>query len=56
LADKWKQRQDVAQTLALLLDKEDAAGLVLDVMGGGETPIADALDAAIQKRASVSFE
>jgi len=56
LADKWKQRQDVAQILALLLNREDAAGLALDVVGGGETPIADALDAAIQKRTSVSLD
>ncbi|KIM81998.1 hypothetical protein PILCRDRAFT_820886 [Piloderma croceum F 1598] len=41
-------RQDVAQTLALLLDRDDAAGLALDVIGG-QTPIADALDAAIKK-------
>ena len=43
-----KQRQDIAQTLALLLDRDDAAGLALDVVGG-QTPIADALDAAIKK-------
>lgn len=47
--DRAQQRQDVAQTLALLLDREDAAGLALDVVGG-EAPIAEALDAAIKKR------
>ncbi|KZP33179.1 NAD(P)-binding protein [Athelia psychrophila] len=44
-------RQDVAQTLALLLDREDAAGLALDVVGG-ETPISQALDVAIEKKES----
>jgi len=42
-------RQDIAQTLALLLNREDAAGLALNVIGGG-TPIAEALDAAIKKQ------
>jgi len=42
-------RQDVAQVLALLLDREDAAGLAIDVIGG-ETPIAEGLDTAIKKR------
>jgi len=34
--------------LALLVDREDAAGLALDIVGG-ETPIGEALDAAIKK-------
>ncbi|KAF7966905.1 hypothetical protein HWV62_36621 [Athelia sp. TMB] len=42
-------RQDVAQTLALLLDRDDAAGLALDVIGG-PTPILQALSAAIEKK------
>lgn len=48
------QRQDIAQTLALLLNREDAAGLALDVVGG-ETPIPDALESAIEKRESNFF-
>ena len=44
-----RQRQDVAQTLALLLDRDDAAGLALDVIGG-PTPISQALSAAIEKK------
>jgi hypothetical protein len=32
----------------LLVDREDAAGLALDVVGG-TTPLAEALDAAIKK-------
>jgi len=42
-------RQDVAQTLALLLDRQDAAGLSIDVVGG-ETPISQGLDVAIEKK------
>ena len=47
---KWRmtfdfQRGDVAKALALLADREDAAGLAI----GGETPIAEALDAMIKK-------
>jgi len=38
----------VAETLALLVDREDAAGLAIDV-AGGETPIKEGLDAAIKK-------
>jgi len=41
-------RDDVAKALALLLDREDAAGLAID-MAGGDTPIEEALDAAIRK-------
>jgi len=41
-------RDDVAQTLALLVDRPDAAGLALDLVGG-DTPIKEALDAAIRK-------
>lgn len=42
------QRDDVAKTLSLLVDREDAAGLAIDVVGG-DVPIAEALDAAIKK-------
>ncbi|KZT33074.1 NAD(P)-binding protein [Sistotremastrum suecicum HHB10207 ss-3] len=42
-------RDDVAATLALLVDRPDAGGLALDLVGG-ETPIAEALDAAIKDR------
>lgn len=45
------QRQDIAQALALLLDREDAAGLAIDVVGG-DTPISQGLDAAIKKKES----
>nr|BAL02923.1 hypothetical protein [Pholiota nameko] len=41
-------RQDVAHALALLVDREDAAGLVIDMVGGS-TPIQDGLDAYIKK-------
>ncbi|EGN94738.1 hypothetical protein SERLA73DRAFT_187791 [Serpula lacrymans var. lacrymans S7.3] len=41
-------RDDVAKTLALLVNREDAAGLALDLVGG-ETPLEQALDAAISK-------
>ncbi|KAL0952699.1 hypothetical protein HGRIS_006935 [Hohenbuehelia grisea] len=41
-------RDDVAAVLALLAEREDAAGLGIDLVGG-ETPLADALDAAIKK-------
>jgi len=41
-------RDDVATTLALLVERADAAGLALDLVGG-ETPISEALDNAIQK-------
>ncbi|KAG5721205.1 UPF0659 protein [Termitomyces sp. T112] len=41
-------RDDVAKVLALLVDREDAAGLALDVVGG-DTPIEASLDVAIKK-------
>ncbi|KAL1747746.1 NADH(P)-binding-domain-containing protein [Schizophyllum fasciatum] len=41
-------RDDVAQALALLLEREDAATLALDIVGG-DTPVEQALDAAIKK-------
>jgi len=41
-------RDDVALALALLVDREDAAGLAIDFVGG-ETPIQQGLDAAIKK-------
>jgi len=41
-------RDDVAQTLALLVDRDDASNIALDLVGG-ETPIAEALDVAIKK-------
>jgi hypothetical protein len=42
------KRDDVATALALLLDRDDAAGLAIDMVGG-DTPIADGLDAVIKK-------
>ncbi|KAI0078101.1 NAD(P)-binding protein [Panus rudis PR-1116 ss-1] len=42
-------RDDVAKTLALLLDRPDAVGLALDVVGG-DTPIEEVLDTAIRSR------
>ncbi|KAA1475757.1 NAD(P)-binding protein [Dentipellis sp. KUC8613] len=41
-------RDDVAQILALLVDRPDAAGLAIDAVGG-ESPISEALDACIKK-------
>ncbi|TFY71114.1 hypothetical protein EVG20_g1898 [Dentipellis fragilis] len=41
-------RDDVAQTLAHLVDRPDAAGLAIDAIGG-ESPIGEALDAFIKK-------
>ncbi|KAG6856142.1 hypothetical protein H0H87_007147 [Tephrocybe sp. NHM501043] len=41
-------RDDVAKALALLVDREDAAGLALDMVSG-ETSIEESLDAAIKK-------
>ncbi|TFK68784.1 hypothetical protein BDN72DRAFT_897841, partial [Pluteus cervinus] len=41
-------RDDVAQVLALLLDREDAAGLAID-LAGGDTPLEEGLDAMIRK-------
>ncbi|KIM37873.1 hypothetical protein M413DRAFT_448143 [Hebeloma cylindrosporum] len=46
-------RDDVAKTLALLVDRKDAAGLAIDVVGG-DTPIEDALNAFI-KRGETDF-
>ncbi|KAG6846354.1 hypothetical protein H0H93_014491 [Arthromyces matolae] len=46
-------RDDVAQVLALLADREDAAGLALDVVGG-ENSIEESLEAAI-KRGETDF-
>ena len=42
------QRDDVAKTLALLVDRKDAACLAIDVVGG-DVPIQDGLDAFIKK-------
>lgn len=42
------QRDDVAKALAVLLDREDAAGLAIDFVGG-DTPIEEGLDAFIKK-------
>lgn len=44
----------MAKTLALLLDREDASGLALDLVGG-TTKIEEALDAAIKKQESDFF-
>jgi len=44
-------RDDVANTLALLVDRPDAAGLVLDVVDG-DVPIEEALQNAMEKRIS----
>jgi hypothetical protein len=33
----------------LLLDREDAAGLAIDIIGGGGTSIKEGLNAAIKK-------
>ncbi|KAJ7607535.1 NADH(P)-binding-domain-containing protein [Roridomyces roridus] len=41
-------RDDVAMALFLLLDREDAAGLGIDI-AGGQTPIAQGLDEMIKK-------
>lgn len=51
--DRCSQRDDVAKTLALLLDREDAAGLAIDLTGG-DTPIEEGLDAVI-KRGETDF-
>ncbi|KDQ56036.1 hypothetical protein JAAARDRAFT_318683 [Jaapia argillacea MUCL 33604] len=42
-------RDGVANCLALLRDREDAAGLVVDIVGGDD-PIELALEATIRKR------
>ncbi|KDQ56023.1 hypothetical protein JAAARDRAFT_318144 [Jaapia argillacea MUCL 33604] len=44
-------RDDVAKCLALLLNREDAAGLAIDIVGGDD-PIELALEATIRKRES----
>ncbi|RXW22281.1 hypothetical protein EST38_g3583 [Candolleomyces aberdarensis] len=44
-------RDDVALALSLLVDREDAAGLAID-LGGGETPIKEGLDLVIRRRAT----
>ncbi|KAF9529924.1 NADH(P)-binding-domain-containing protein [Crepidotus variabilis] len=41
-------RQNVAKALALLVDREDAAGLSIDFVGG-ETPISEGLETFIKK-------
>jgi hypothetical protein len=38
----------VAKALALLIDRQDAAGLAIDIVGG-DTPLQDGLDAFIKK-------
>jgi hypothetical protein len=43
------QRDDVAKGLALLIDREDAAGLALDIVGGMML-IEEALNTAIKMR------
>ena len=42
------QRDDVANALAALVDRPDAAGLAIDIVGG-ETPISEGIDAFIKK-------
>ncbi|KAH7913343.1 NADH(P)-binding-domain-containing protein [Hygrophoropsis aurantiaca] len=42
-------RDDVAQTLALLVDREDASGLAFDLVGG-DSPLQEGLEAAIKAR------
>lgn len=42
------QRDDVAKALALLVNRKDAAGLAIDIVGG-DTSIQDSLDAFIKK-------
>ncbi|KAJ3516095.1 hypothetical protein NMY22_g14291 [Coprinellus aureogranulatus] len=43
------QRDDLAQLLAILLDREDAAGFAIDSVGG-DVPISEALDSFIKRR------
>ncbi|KAF9461359.1 NADH(P)-binding-domain-containing protein [Collybia nuda] len=45
---KTISREDVAKVLTLLLDREDAAGLAIDLVGG-DVPIEEGLDAVIKK-------
>jgi len=42
-------RDDVALALALLAEREDAAGLAIDIVGG-ETPVEQGLDTAIKNK------
>ena len=42
------QRDDVAKALATLVDREDAAGLAIDIIGG-DAPIEEGLDAFVKK-------
>ncbi|VDB92247.1 unnamed protein product [Peniophora sp. CBMAI 1063] len=42
-------RDDVALALSILVDREDAGGLAVDIVGGGEKTIAEGLDAFIAK-------
>lgn len=48
MVDTWKQRDDVAKVLALLVNREDTAGLGIDMVGG-ETPVEQGLDVFIKK-------
>jgi hypothetical protein len=41
------QRDDVAKALALLVDREDAAGLAIDMVGG-DVPIEEGLETFIK--------
>lgn len=43
------QREDVAKALAVLVDRPDAEGLALDIVGG-EDELEGALDKAIKNR------
>ena len=43
------QRDDVAKALCALLDREDAAGLAIDIVGGGDENIEQGIDAFIKK-------
>lgn len=47
-ADRDLKRDDVAEVLALLVDREDAGGLGIDVVGG-DRPIGEGLDAFLEK-------
>jgi len=51
LRDAAIARDDVAATLALLVDRPDASTLALNLIGGA-TPLKEALDAAIKDRAT----
>jgi len=45
---KTISRDDVAEVLALLVDREDAAGFAIDLVGG-ETLLSEGLDAFVDK-------